>query len=869
MRFETGTSWSFTTADRTVSPEDPARLRLFLAAVRPTVSTMALPCRFSRSYARGSAKRFGNFGAIAHEFQRIVDGFARHYACSHDPPPETPKTRWTHGQSGLFSLCCAERNGQTGDVSVSRTFRPEGLLCPDRRRRGDAAMSIEQRFDVPFVARMSLREKQIQQNYRPIIGVHKWFARRPGTLFRGLLLSEFTADCLQQAFFRPHGFPGVKIADPFMGGGTPLIEANRVGCDVEGFDINPMSAWIVREEISHLNLDVYRRSANGLLAALRAEVDGYYRTTCPLYGDDDVPVKSFLWVKVRDCEACGRSFDLFPGYVLAENRRHPKPVLICPMCGELNEAECRESPGNCTACGTTLLRRGPARRGRCNCPHCGHTNAYPGKTGKPPAHRLFAIEYYNPQRKAEHRGRFFKKPDAEDLARAASAAKRWRRMTARFVPDETIPAGDETARLSRWGYSRYREMFSPRQLLGLELSCRLVAATDDERVRRALATNLSDLLRYQNMLCRYDQTALKALDIFSVHGFPVSLVQCESNMLGIVSRTGANVGSGGWSNIVDKYVRAKRYCEAPYEVQEVGSRKIRAPIEGERIGERLNGVRRRVAIHCKDAAGIELAAHSLDAVLTDPPYFGNVQYAELMDFCYVWLRRLADKNTDGFERPLTRSPAELTGNITQARGLEHFTEGLSKVYRQMARALKPGAPLVFTYHHNQLDAYCAVGVAVLDAGLVCSASLPCPSEMRSSIHIHGTASSIVDTVFVCRSTGEIPEAWLFDSSERLVEIVSDDLAKLSAAGRQATRGDTRCIVFGHLTRMAVWNLRTVWNRSMPTSQKIAAFRRWIVGFGDPEAIALTATAADWQDDLPLFTPGMVAPETGARDAVSF
>jgi hypothetical protein len=47
---------------------------------------------------------------------------------------------------------------------------------------------IEKDFDVPFVAQLAQREKQIQQHYRPIIGVHKWFARRPGTLFRALLL---------------------------------------------------------------------------------------------------------------------------------------------------------------------------------------------------------------------------------------------------------------------------------------------------------------------------------------------------------------------------------------------------------------------------------------------------------------------------------------------------------------------------------------------------------------------------------------------------------------------------------------------------------------------------------------------------------
>ena len=124
-----------------------------------------------------------------------------------------------------------------------------------------------------------------------------------------------------------------------------------------------------------------------------------------------------------------------------------------------------------------------------------------------------------------------------------------------------------------------------------------------------------------------------------------------------------------------------------------------------------------------------------------------------MDFCYVWLRRLVRKDTEGFDRPSTRSPDELTGNVTQDRGIEHFTDGLSEVYSRMANALKPGAPLVFTYHHNKLDAYCAVGVAILDAGLVCSASLPCPAEMGGSIHIHGTTSSIVDTVFVCRASG--------------------------------------------------------------------------------------------------------------------
>jgi len=61
-------------------------------------------------------------------------------------------------------------------------------------------VSIEHAFDVPFVAALALREKQIQQNYRPIIAVHKWFTRRPGTLFRALLLAEFGERPLADAF---------------------------------------------------------------------------------------------------------------------------------------------------------------------------------------------------------------------------------------------------------------------------------------------------------------------------------------------------------------------------------------------------------------------------------------------------------------------------------------------------------------------------------------------------------------------------------------------------------------------------------------------------------------------------------------------
>ncbi len=689
-------------------------------------------------------------------------------------------------------------------------------------------MGIEQRFNISLIAALALREKQIQQNYRPIIAVHKWFARRPGSLFRGLILAEFGDRPLLEMYFAANDFPGLNIADPFMGGGTPLIEANRIGCNVQGFDINPMSAWIVREEIEHLDLRAYHREADALSAELQRELGDFYWTDCPLYGDRNVPVKYFLWVKVIPCERCGSNVDLFPGYRIADDTRHPQHVLVCRSCGELNEAGDVRRPGSCRSCHTNLTTEGPARRGKCPCARCGHLNPYPRAGMGPLAHRLFAIEYYNPKRRGDHHGRFFKKPDARDSARFEAATERWSASRPKFVPGDEIPSGDETDRLHRWGYRRYRELFNERQLLGLELSCRNIANVRDERVRHALSTNLSDLLRYQNMLCRYDTMALKSLDIFSVHGFPVGLVQCKSNLLGIVNGGGVNVGSGGWANIIEKYSRAKAYCDGPFEVKVKGGR---VPVRGEWIGERRNGVRTRsVSITCASATTLDLPVETLDAVFTDPPYFGNVQYGELMDFCYTWLRRLVGTEAEGFDRTSTRSPDELTGNVTQARGLVHFTEGLSAVYCTMARALRPGAPLVFTYHHNKIEAYHAVAVAILDAGLTCTATLPCPAEMGGSIHIHGTRSSIIDTVFVCRACGAAPDG------DELIDIVADELSQLRAGGVKPTAGDIRCIVFGHLTRRTIADLGGEWHRDQPTEKRLARVAKAVAAGGDSQSI---------------------------------
>jgi len=692
---------------------------------------------------------------------------------------------------------------------------------------------IEYQFDIPFIADLALREKQIQQNHRPVISVHKWFARRPGTLFRGLLLSEFASPPLRKCYYESHTFKGLRIADPFMGGGIPLIEANRIGCDIIGYDINPMAHWIVQQEIQHIDLEAYRREADTLRRDLEKDIGHFYRTRCLECGNPRAHVKYFLWVKTITCKGCQEAIRLFPGTLVAQNVRHPKNVFVCLKCGNLTETDDHRDPGSCAICGVPLSIEGLAKRNRCICPQCGHGNTYPDREAGPPRHEMFAIEYHCPDCKPHHKGRFFKAPDVDDIRLFEEAGDRWDNMRSRFVPDAAIPQGDESTRLHRWGYRFYRELFNTRQLLGLELSCRMINKTSRRRIRHALATNLSDLLRYQNMVCRYDKMALKSLDIFSVHGFPVGLIECESNFLGIKNeRKGLSIGSGGWLNIIEKYAKAKAYCDQPFEIlhREKGKRVI--PMPGEWIGDTdARGVtQRNIELSCADSTMKALDADSLDGVFTDPPYLGNVQYAELMDFCYVWLRRLVGKEEPGFQVGSTRHVNELTANESMKRGPENFTDGLSSVFKQMAKALKPGSPLVFTYHHNAVSAYYPVAVAILDAGLTCSGSLPCPAEMGASIHINGTGSSIIDTVFVCRATGKFPKVWLTESPEALAGLVQDNVESLRKARVRVTYGDLKCITYGHLIRLCIWEIRKTWDPRKPSEERLQKVAGWIDDF---------------------------------------
>ena len=128
-------------------------------------------------------------------------------------------------------------------------------------------------------------------------------------------------------------------------------------------------------------------------------------------------------------------------------------------------------------------------------------------------------------------------------------------------------------------------------------------------------------------------------------------------------------------------------------------------------------------------------------------------------------------------------------------------------------------------------------------GLTCLATLPCPAEMGGSIHIHGTGSSIVDTIFVCREQGRTRQGQAFDSLDQLAQVMEGELSLLRTAGMKPTAGDIRCMVYGHLTRYAIGRLRKSWDTGRPTAARLDLFARTVMALGDCQALIDRLAAA--------------------------
>ncbi|MBI3000334.1 MAG: DUF1156 domain-containing protein, partial [Deltaproteobacteria bacterium] len=143
--------------------------------------------------------------------------------------------------------------------SAPATTSPEAKSDAMQMKR-----AIEVGFPIVDINRLAVPERN---SFKPIYQMHKWFARRASCVFRAILLGALkpallpdgTPTDLMAEFYKDHSDdPDTKdkvILDPFMGGGTTVVEALRLGCRVIGIDLNPVAWFIVKTEIEPVDLD--------------------------------------------------------------------------------------------------------------------------------------------------------------------------------------------------------------------------------------------------------------------------------------------------------------------------------------------------------------------------------------------------------------------------------------------------------------------------------------------------------------------------------------------------------------------------------------------------------------------------------------
>lgn len=658
--------------------------------------------------------------------------------------------------------------------------------------------AIENGFPFEKVSLIAEAESWRKEVYRPMYHVHKWWAQRLGSVFRSIIIASSVSDDedVYDLFYKKNDLKGLVVFDPFMGSGTTIGEATKLGCTAIGRDINPVAYNGVRAAFSRVSFTEVQKTFKSLETNVGERIRSLYRL------DDGSQVLYYFWVNQIPCPDCAKPVDLFKSYIFSRNAypsKKPLSQCICPQCSEIFSVHYQSQKEICPSCSSCFNPQvAPAHRAKATCHQCNHEFSIVEavkKTERPPHSRIYAKMVLLPDGTKEYR-----KFTAEDAAAYKKCELLLKKESALF--EKTfIEAGHNTNQVLNYCYRSWDQFFNKRQLLALTWLGREIQKIDNPELRHVFTILFSGTLEFNNMFCSFKGEGTGAVrHMFSHHILKPERQPLEANVWGTPK------SSGSFSTLYkSRLLRALEYRDNPFEVEvsQKGQKLVGVKKYGcnEAISRDIDLVKSisqvrpgSVYLSCGDSSKTDISDKTVDLVVTDPPFFDNVHYSELADFFYAWQGPMLERVQGG---------ATTTRNSKEVQDADpvKFSDKLASVFQECHRVLKDEGKLVFTYHHSKEEGWWSVAKAISSAGFCFVSAQPVKSEMSVATPKHQAKEPIdLDIILVCKKRTDADRSFLhLDMAlERAAEQARMQIQRFWETGRQLSRNDFRVIYVSQL-----------------------------------------------------------------------
>lgn len=627
---------------------------------------------------------------------------------------------------------------------------------------------ILQRVNWDDLSKKAKKQQRNREVHTPTVSIFRWWARRSHAVFGEIL----------DAAIAEYGSRDFLVSDPFSGGGTVAVEADRRGLRVYAQDIQPWVILGLHTTLDRADPAELKSAGTKLLDRMSPFREALYGTSCPIHGFPSEIIHTY-WVRRVMCPSCDGDVYLYPHNMLTYTQRVERETCDkdayfgCAHCGYValgsRESATQFCP-HCGALGTDSVVKGNV----VSCPKCSYSD-------RPKAFLTGQATAWIPvlmQRHCHAGGSPVLHLDIPTDRERAQAM--WPGNSYEYgALADPIPLGKETRRLIEWGFSRWSDLYPPRQLSIYLEAARQLAQIEgiSPEVRQRLLLAVCGAPEMAGYVSRWDRYHLKAFEATANHRFSASTFTVEVNPLG-------PRGRGTLPRRVMHSVKAAVWSEQARRHEHARPASFLTASEIE-----CNPVPPQYPLVVAGSSEFQRLGHaSVRLVLTDPPYYDDVQYSELALPFNAWAHQL------GLFPNNLKLDTSREAVPNASRGASHYESLLGAIFSECVRTLSPNGRVLFTFHNTKSDGWVALGRALRKARLQIIALAPVHAENETDHSKRNKKAFSKDLVLECRFQDGPAHPWITP-----VDPQDDEALELTAMGK-ALAGVATC------TKDSLWQL---------------------------------------------------------------